>query len=492
MSGETVVIDLDNTLIDYDEALYTLALNRGYIASTCRAKKKPIQLEIYKRASSEAVGDRRWLSLQHECYAGLASARIDECALKTLEEILALGYRPVIVSHKSAKSYFDGVTDLRRPALDFLGKKNIFSLVSPADICFAETLEEKVKLICKLKPIMVIDDHERVIMHPKLAGQNRIHFAGLSRNDVFQATGWSTLLSFFRILRALDLGPFSISRIESDSTNQLLKLESDRKTVVLKTFPETEGGVRDAANEFNVSRMLNERGICTPKYISFDQNIAVMDYIPRLKFTTSLVAYDTLFDALIRTHDIRTGPRVNDDAESAAKYLKNLRARMDAMSLCEGLEISIKGSLDFLENQRSFQEGISARFVFSDFSPDNFATTEGRSVFLDLEDVGLGDPRRFVCNLFLHPKSEMTHEQLQEALSIVNIEMTDILQVLPFAYLEWVLIIAKRDQIRAQYLADQFRQCGGDSLRLYEAVAKNRELLTPAPAIYTHREREQC
>src|SRR5690606_19110992 len=81
------------------------------------------------------------------------------------------------------------------------------------------------------------------------------------------------------------------------------------------------------------------------------------------------------------------------------------------------------------------------RFVLSDFHPGQVVSSQGKVYFLDLEHAGMGDLRRFLCNLLLHPKGALSRKQLKSIQEILGLRAEDLALVFPFSFMEWTLIV---------------------------------------------------
>jgi dTDP-4-dehydrorhamnose reductase len=114
-------IDLDNTLVCYDELFHTLASERGYIDSrTPRAKR------AVRDAMFEAGLDDAWTELQAVAYGTrLAEARPFPGALETLRTLHARGVELRIVSHKTRFPARGEAVDLRARAMQWLIEQKV-------------------------------------------------------------------------------------------------------------------------------------------------------------------------------------------------------------------------------------------------------------------------------------------------------------------------------------------------------------------------------
>ncbi len=109
-------IDLDNTLICYDELFHTLASEQGYIDSRTPRSKRAVRDAMF------AAGlDDEWTQLQAVAYGTrLGEARPFPGAVATLRALHARGVELQIVSHKTRFPARGEAVDLRARAMQWL------------------------------------------------------------------------------------------------------------------------------------------------------------------------------------------------------------------------------------------------------------------------------------------------------------------------------------------------------------------------------------
>jgi len=161
-----VGVDLDNTIICYDDLFHRLALESELVASAIQPSKKLVRDHI--RGLPE--GDVAWQRLQAEAYG----PRIHEAGLfPGVKECFAAfrsrGIRSYIVSHKTR---FAGVGDrdvsLRDCALDFLRASGIVDCLEggETDVYFSDTRREKCRTVETLRCEAFVDDLVETFQEP--------------------------------------------------------------------------------------------------------------------------------------------------------------------------------------------------------------------------------------------------------------------------------------------------------------------------------------
>jgi hypothetical protein len=157
-------VDFDNTLICYDDLMYTVALESGLIDTPVRKSKKHIRDSIVMKPG----GETEWQKLQATVYG----ERIGEAVLfDGAEGFLSLcgqnAQRLYIVSHKSEYASMDRAgINLREAALGWMRLKGFFDRsfvgIGKEDVFFESTRKDKCERIRRLGCTHFIDDLEEV------------------------------------------------------------------------------------------------------------------------------------------------------------------------------------------------------------------------------------------------------------------------------------------------------------------------------------------
>lgn len=122
--NKLIGIDLDNTLIDYEEVFRAFARDSGLIAPGFTGGKEYIR-EV---ARATPDGDIAWQRLQGAVYSrGIRQAVMFDGADAFLRQARDRGFETVIVSHKTEFGHFDpDRINLRRAALEWLDAQGFF------------------------------------------------------------------------------------------------------------------------------------------------------------------------------------------------------------------------------------------------------------------------------------------------------------------------------------------------------------------------------
>lgn len=170
-------IDLDNTIIRYDDAFLTSARGRGLVPHGFSGTKQQVRDHI--RTLED--GETQWQKLQGYVYGkGIEHASVFEGVKPFIRRSLSQGSELFIVSHKTEFGHYDpDKINLRDAALSFLEAEGFFTTLgfNKAHISFHSTRAEKVKKIADLNLDWFIDDLIEIYEEPQFpAGVRKILF----------------------------------------------------------------------------------------------------------------------------------------------------------------------------------------------------------------------------------------------------------------------------------------------------------------------------
>ena len=192
-------IDFDNTIVGYDSLFFAIAHERGLIDTGVAADKRSIRDHV----RSLPDGETAWRELQAEVYGPrILEAQLNEGVTEFFIACRRWGIPLHVVSHKTMRAAGgDGNTDLREAARGFLSSRGFFDRlgVSPDEVYFEPTREEKCRRIAALGCTHFVDDLEETFAEPAFpAGVARIlyspHHAATSLDDVRLVRSWGEIL----------------------------------------------------------------------------------------------------------------------------------------------------------------------------------------------------------------------------------------------------------------------------------------------------------
>ena len=149
--------DLDNTLIEYDDAFHLEAIKRGYGGKGVVHKKKEIRNYFNSIGKPEIFTE-----IQAEVY-GICIKRINICPILNmiLHELKKNKHKIYVVSHKTKYPYKGPKYDLRLEATNWIEKEISYKgdrSIQKDNIYFESTKKDKVNRIKALGIEVYIDD----------------------------------------------------------------------------------------------------------------------------------------------------------------------------------------------------------------------------------------------------------------------------------------------------------------------------------------------
>lgn len=167
--GKSFGFDLDNTLIDYSEA----------VAEFCRINSLPLcndigKLKVMLRKFSDS--DHEWQLAQSWLYtSGLEFAQLGLGSIDLISYLSQKGYHLYIVSHKTSHTpKFCGQIPLHDLANNWIRKSALSSYFrDPERIYFEPTRKAKIGVIRKLSLDYFVDDLEEVFEDPNFPSHTK-------------------------------------------------------------------------------------------------------------------------------------------------------------------------------------------------------------------------------------------------------------------------------------------------------------------------------
>ncbi|CBN55129.1 MULTISPECIES: hypothetical protein [Kamptonema] len=165
-SNRIIGVDFDNTIVTYDDLMYKIAVEKGWISSEVSKSKKQIRDTIRQLPD----GEIEWQKLQAIAYGSqMDEARLIDGVKEFFNLCKQHKIQTYIVSHKTEYANYDETqTNLRTAAIKWMGKNNFFSSIglglSQEQVFFASTRIGKIDKIKKLKCTDFIDDLEETFI----------------------------------------------------------------------------------------------------------------------------------------------------------------------------------------------------------------------------------------------------------------------------------------------------------------------------------------
>ncbi len=168
MSAFHLGLDLDNTIISYDEAFGKVGAEIGLLAADHGLRTKEA---VKARLITPARGEQDWMRLQGQVYGRhIDSAALNAGVADCIRDLRRRGARISIISHKTRRGHFDDAVSLWDAARGWLERQGFFSTegfgLDPADLHFLETRDAKVAMIAEVGCAAFVDDLPEVLRHP--------------------------------------------------------------------------------------------------------------------------------------------------------------------------------------------------------------------------------------------------------------------------------------------------------------------------------------
>jgi hypothetical protein len=186
-------IDLDNTLICYDQAFQRVAREEGLLPASFEGNKAAVKRALL----AEREDGFLWERLQGLVYGRrIDAANLFAGVTAFVAACRARGDVVTIVSHKTQRAHHDPLnTDLRVAAVQWMGNNRFFDkaglALDRANVYFEGTREEKIRRIGTLGCDVFVDDLAEVLGDAEMpAGCRKILFGSEQQDEFEQYASW--------------------------------------------------------------------------------------------------------------------------------------------------------------------------------------------------------------------------------------------------------------------------------------------------------------
>ncbi len=482
-------IDLDNTLVCYDNAFLIKAWQLGLIPQGCNMSRS----ELRKQIREKSEGEIAWQRLQGQVYGnGISHAQLFPGVYRFLWRCKHQGHVLEIVSHKTQYGHYDeGQTPLREVALEFLASKGLFEAGKPGfidSVQFCDNKEEKVNWIVDRGFDCFIDDLPGILEDEKVPDEvKKVGFDPDQEGNFERASSVRT----WREIEDLVLEECSLDEmvtIANEISSQKMKkgmwhegggnsqivqlcLESDKR-LALKVYADEPNRIKAEYEAFSLLAKCGEKRI--PKGVQRDDrwNMALYEWVDGevIQCPDSKDVNDAL-DLLSRFHkwrvapDFRAFPNASASIFSGQELERQVIQRLailrhnagDFPMLSEYLDNELVPEIDKqIQKTKSRWSILAYEAVVPrserTLSPSDFGfhnalrNREGHLIFLDFEYFGWDDPAKLVGDFLLHPAMNLSIELKREwicgAKKIYGPLMHErLIQLLPLLGLCWCLLL---------------------------------------------------
>jgi len=493
-------IDLDNTILKYDELFYSLAIERSWIDRGCLCDKDAVKEDLAKNMQGINQKESRWRQLQAWAYGNqIERALLFEGFDGFVQQVRQFNCELFIVSHKTEFSNFDPSVPLRSNAIDTLSKRGFFKPISEGglgfgekDVFFASSLDEKIYKIRELNLTHFIDDLPKVIFHPEFPNKTkRILFASGSNEDqkgVLTFRTWKDIKEYFCLSNWLEKtfhsSLSSITLLPSSGNNRIYKIQMDNgENYAVKQYLSLKEDSRPRLEaEFNHLKALKKLGFQNiPQPVLKDRSWAVYSFIQGTSINViGAVEIDKILSFITRLSDLSSKLKDfaifpgSDSRSCLGDYIDQIEKRSNRLIMGTktfGLEKEINHF--FKQKLLPHKEFICSKFYNSIeclgwdlqrpfkaeqkiFSPSDFGfhnilrgtDCQEELYFIDFEYSGWDDPAKLMADFFHHVGQDVSWEHkwyLLEKFAAHRKQDPDFLKrwetIIDLVGLEWVLIV---------------------------------------------------
>jgi hypothetical protein len=493
-------IDLDNTILKYDEVFYSLALERSWIDPECLCDKDAVKGNLAQKVENANQNENQWRQLQAWAYGDyIGKALLFDGFSEFAQQARKFNDQLFIVSHKTEFSNYDASVPLRINAINTLNQRGFFKPVSEGglgfnqkDVFFASSLDEKIQKIRELNLTHFIDDLPKVIFHPEFPSETRkILFAsGVNReaSETLVFRVWSDIEEHFNLSNGLEKvlqsSLASLQLLPSSGNNRIYKVKmKNGEYYAVKQYLRLKEDSRPRLQaEFGHLNALWELGIQNiPQPILKKGNWAVYSLIEGVSVQTIEAAeMDEVLSFISRLSDISSELRKlpvgrgSDSRACLGDYIDQIEKRYNRIAQGAKTSALEKEISEFLEqNFLPHKEFIFSKFYDSIeslgwdlrspfkesqqmFSPSDLgfhnilasANDKSGLYFLDFEYSGWDDPAKLLADFFHHVGQDVAWEHkwyLLEQFAAYRKQDPDFFRrwetVIDLIGLEWVLIV---------------------------------------------------
>ena len=519
-------IDLDNTLIRYDEVFVEYARSLNLISPDCIGSKNQLR-ELIKNAPN---GQENWERLQGAVYGqGISSASLFPGAYRFLKRCRYRGIKVHVISHKTKYAKFnDDGTLLRSAALKFLSEVDVLnsgdqSLIQ--SVKFFSSREEKIQEIRRAQLDIFIDDLPEVLDDPIL--ESNLRKIGFSPDneanfkDAEKCCSWSEMeVSILGEWQPSEVGLFAteitgavvanahwIGGRGNSGVGKAFSKEGSRLALKFYANDVAHNRLYSEYESFRVLRKYGETqvpkclGCCKAAEVAcytwidgrpveelsgdhLSQMIAFLGRLHRIQELPEFSAFPKASAAVFSGVDLerQLDSRVNEFRTSLSRSHKV----MEFLDL--SFEPTLREVVDWSKRVwpgRDYFEQLPRKDWI--LSPSDFGTHNcledavGSLVFLDFEYFGWDDPAKLGCDVLFHPGMNMSSplqlEWVSKFRTLYGEMVFDRMRVMwGLIGLSWCLIRLnefRRDVlVRRNYAAG--RVVREDAMRQEEKIAKTR------------------
>ena len=455
-------LDLDNTIVCYDDVFQFIAKDLGLVSETWTGDKAQVRSEVRSRPGGELV----WQRLQGQAYGKyMHRATLFPGVGNFLIRTKVRGDKVFIVSHKTEFGHHDSEQiPLRREALYWMRSHRFFDQtgfgLSEEDVFFESSRDTKIRKIAELDCDLFIDDLREVFAEPSFPDSTRkILFSNqkVEANDANRftliSTSWRDISQYLlspesdaEIKAQLDFAmrdPIdSWSPVEGRANSRVFKVEQGPHTFAAKFYPDVNDDPRDRLGaEAIACDFLEAQGcssalrvVCTAPELNvglyewiegakvadvrdsdIQQALEFVEMLHRACDAASAAQLPFASEACLSEIDIwnqieRKRRKLNQVLDKSPELRKFLLEQFDPfLAELRALSKSLFPHLDRFVRLPVRHQTLSA----SDFGFHNAIRKSDNSLkWIDFEYFGWDDPVKLMADFVWHPGFELSESQI--------------------------------------------------------------------------------
>ncbi len=498
-------IDLDNTILDYNDLFRELAIENGWIATDCQSTR----VEVKQYLVDIDGHDERWRELQAQAYGPrIGEAKLYEKVATFIQAAFRDGHELFIISHKTKYSSCRPDLEFRNAAIECLKLKGVVGeselKISLNNIFFEATRGEKIQRIHNLKLDVYIDDLLPVLLDidfpyntvPIFFSQNGM--ASVKDRTISVAISWLDIFSIISSMELIgvemykllmdeyDTFPTKMEVIERVGNNRLFVLTMYSGLVILAKMYDNKSFTRKKCGEreYVSSQYLWSHGLHNiPQPIAYNQytKLGLYEFKTADRLDGEKISFELVIQMSNFVNDLYSVsflPGAGELAEASASrrclqdYVDSVNERLNVIvnecaysdglskvSRCVNEElVPLKNFIleRFYERVQKNKLDLSELFELpqrilspSDFGIHNMLVDKNNKlIFLDFEYFGWDDIAKLLADFFHHVCNTITWDMkwyfldaLLDKCSLREPIMQRWKLVIDLVGFEWLLIV---------------------------------------------------
>ncbi|MBN2052419.1 phosphotransferase [Candidatus Woesearchaeota archaeon] len=459
-SSLIIGVDFDNTIVDYDELFYALALEKKLIPADIGRTKSDVRNYLRSVNNEDA-----WTELQGIGYTTkILGAKPFVGALEFFKKCKEAGITVLVISHKTKHPFIGEKEDLHSWARKWLDKHGFYSKtgLSDKEVFFELTKEEKMKRIRTQGCDYFIDDLPEFLEEKEFPSDvKKILFDPNNKyadsSSYERYIEWDEILE--NIISANEIennakgllakigmkGKFSIERLTGGRNNKVYKITTDGKEFLLKQYFSHKNDPRNRLKaEYSFTTFCWNNNIkSVPKPFACDEKnqLGLYEFVNGRKLKQEEVNKEHInqaIDLFIAVNKYKNKaeakklPIASEACFSTKEHIALVEKRIERLKNIQADSDINKQAKLFIEKElipkweevlKRIKKNIKDKKIDdkkisndekcispSDFGYHNALLEEGKNKakgklrFLDFEYSGWDDPAKTLCDYFCQPE----------------------------------------------------------------------------------------